>query len=364
MKQYAACSLRSRLAPAGLWPPGHRRSRALLPVLWLATGLTGCGARSQEMPESVVTAVDGEPTGAGAPAPSAAPAIAIDAAWSGDSARDVLDKTDAGGSAEMPGMEPIDSSRPTDAASDDADAADPEDAAAPADGARANDVGDTPPPGLKVCGVLPLGDSITSGNQTMFSYRYWLWSSLNARAAPVNFVGSLQENFLGSPEFPDPAFDRDHEGHWGWRTDEILRDLPSWVPLYRPDIVLLHLGTNDCWQGQTAASTIDELAAIIDTLRARNARVAVLLAQILPTGDPGLDACIDQLNAQIPALAQQKNTVDSPIIPVDQHTGFDNTTDTHDGIHPNEAGEKKMARRWEDALLPALSTLLETSACE
>ena len=41
---------------------------------------------------------------------------------------------------------------------------------------------------------------------------------------------------------------------------------------------------------------------------------------------------------------------------VDLWTGFDPQTDTYDGVHPNESGEKKMAAGWFEALktiLPA-----------
>ena len=35
---------------------------------------------------------------------------------------------------------------------------------------------------------------------------------------------------------------------------------------------------------------------------------------------------------------------------VDLYTDFDPAADTHDGVHPNESGEKKMADDWFEAL--------------
>jgi len=60
-------------------------------------------------------------------------------------------------------------------------------------------------------------------------------------------------------------FDQDHEGHWGWRTDEILNgrlaagSLTEWLDYYTPDVVLIHLGTNDVYQNQSTTSTVEEV---------------------------------------------------------------------------------------------------------
>jgi hypothetical protein len=55
-------------------------------------------------------------------------------------------------------------------------------------------------------------------------------------------------------------------------------------------------------------------------------------------------------------LAGQKTSTQSPVILVDQWTGFNANTDTIEGLHPNETGELKMANKWLGALraiLPA-----------
>ncbi|HEX5657649.1 MAG TPA: hypothetical protein VFX59_10665, partial [Polyangiales bacterium] len=59
--------------------------------------------------------------------------------------------------------------------------------------------------------------------------------------------------------------------------------------------------------------------------------------------------------AQVAALASSKSTARSPVVLVDQFTGFDPAADTSEGTHPNELGDKKMAKRWYDALVPLLS---------
>jgi len=237
----------------------------------------------------------------------------------------------------------------------DADAALPVDAGrAPADAASATprDAGVPSELARSAC-ILPLGDSITQSDASHVSYRYWLWDKLRGSGTGFDLVGSLRTNFGGSPAFPSDAFDRDHEGHWGFRVDEVRDRLREWLGAYPVGIALVHLGTNDLIQGQSIDGTIAELGAVIDLLRQKNPQIAILLAQVIPTTYDANDA-LTQLNARIPALAQSKTSARSPVLVVDQSSGFDRAADTFDGVHPNERGEKKMAERWYAALRPLL----------
>ena len=76
--------------------------------------------------------------------------------------------------------------------------------------------------------IMPLGDSITNGNSSgvvpdnsafYVSYRKPLWDRLKAAGYVVNddvFVGTL----ISGDAVAD--FDPDHDGHPGWRADEIV----------------------------------------------------------------------------------------------------------------------------------------------
>ncbi|MCC0175772.1 hypothetical protein I4641_02100 [Waterburya agarophytonicola K14] len=188
-----------------------------------------------------------------------------------------------------------------------------------------------------------LGDSITQGDKERNTYRRPLWQKLEeADFTTVDFVGSQTENSDGPN--PNPDFDLDHEGHSGFRTDEILLQLDDWVESAQPDVVLIHLGTNDILQVQSAESTVDELGQVIDTLRDENPNVTIFLAQIIPTINNNDELLA--LNEQIPVLAEEKDLEDSPIIVVDQFSGFSLADDTYDSIHPNSDGEDKIAEQW------------------
>lgn len=206
--------------------------------------------------------------------------------------------------------------------------------------------------------IACIGDSITQSNSVHKSYRYNLWKKLIDNGVAFDFVGSLSTNFEGSPVWPNylgKTFDPQHEGHWGWRADEVLSNLPTYLASYTPDIVLIHLGSNDLIQGQTISSTIAELTSIISTLRSANPKVIVLLAQVIPYSIHANSGNISQLNTEIALLAQTQNTANSNVVVVDQFTGFSVDQDTFDKVHPNGSGEEKMATRWATALLPYLN---------
>ncbi len=199
--------------------------------------------------------------------------------------------------------------------------------------------------------IVPLGNSITQGNisyQGANSYRRNLWHKLNNAGYNVDFVGSLDTDNKGRT-FPDASFDHDHEGHWGWRADEILADLADWLTGYTPDVALIHLGSNDAIQANTVASTLDEIEDIIGILRNDNARIVIFLARILPLENADWNEKVEGINAELVTLASNLDEAQSPIILVDQNSGWSITDHTYDGVHPNLAGEERMAQRWFNA---------------
>jgi lysophospholipase L1-like esterase len=64
------------------------------------------------------------------------------------------------------------------------------------------------------------------------------------------------------------------------------------------------------------------------------------------------------LNARLPALVADKSSTASPIVLVDQYTGFDPASMTYDGTHPTSIGDSRMAERWFETLSPMLDEFL------
>ncbi len=203
--------------------------------------------------------------------------------------------------------------------------------------------------------ILPLGDSITQGSSRAASYRYPLWTKLVDEGSEVDFLGSERTVYGGQdPKWPDhrgKTFDSDHEGHWGWTTDEILAEdaLPRWLEGYTPDIALVHLGTNDAAHGDSPKAIAERLEAIVRLLRSRNPRVGIVLAKLIPSTWDRRERNA-ALNGAVGDLESKLSTPESPVVVADQSAGFDPEVDTMDGIHPNGSGAEKMAARWLEGI--------------
>jgi hypothetical protein len=204
--------------------------------------------------------------------------------------------------------------------------------------------------------IMPLGDSITAGPGC---WRAILWDNLqSAGYTNIHFVGTQQGGGCQTA-----YYDINHEGHGGFSAAGIASQnlLPGWLSATNPDIVLMHLGTNDIFANPATSTILAAYSTLVSQMRANNPNMRILVAQIIPMNPSGCSYCaqdVINLNAAIPAWAASLTTAQSPVIPVDQWTGFDATTDTVDGIHPNDTGFQKMAARWFPPLTAQLNTLM------
>jgi acyl-CoA thioesterase-1 len=200
--------------------------------------------------------------------------------------------------------------------------------------------------------IMPLGDSITAGYSPRDSYRWPLWRLIQQGGFDVDFVGSVHPQFA-----PDNAFDDDHEGHWGFLTTQILGQLPGWLEANTPDVVLLHIGTNDVGSCRDPNETAKTTERIIDLIRDHNPDVIILLAKIIPIDFDGrcwrgesVHETVRQLNRRLEVIS-----VDKPnVVLVDLHSALDAKTHLRDAAHPNEQGFALMAQGWFQALKPIL----------
>jgi lysophospholipase L1-like esterase len=203
--------------------------------------------------------------------------------------------------------------------------------------------------------IMPLGDSITAGPGC---WRAMLWHQLQtAGYTNIDFVGGVSDGGGCNPGY---SYDWDHEGHGGYAATGIAdnNQLPPWLDAAKPDIVLVHLGTNDMWGHYISTQT--KLAAftkLVGQMRTNNPRIKIIVAQIIPMSAAACSTCpadVAEFDNAIPAWAAGLTTAQSPIVVVDQWTGFDAVADTVDGVHPNNGGFQKMANRWYPALAHVL----------
>jgi acyl-CoA thioesterase-1 len=218
--------------------------------------------------------------------------------------------------------------------------------------------------------ILPLGDSITQGgrkDRKEYSYRYPLFKMLADEGYEFDFIGSMKtgvDKAFKWPDYKKKKFDADHEGHYGWKTRHIRDNLFRWMKTYRsaPDIVLMHLGTNDMNADDHDVAIIEPMTEIIGMLRKRNPEVVILIGHLnFRTGAAA------EIRALVDKMAKRLSSATSPVVTVPMYRNWVESphkkeADTYDWTHPNQRGQKKMAQQWFKAMLPYLKSRKSKSA--
>jgi lysophospholipase L1-like esterase len=215
--------------------------------------------------------------------------------------------------------------------------------------------------------ILAVGDSITQGGKRgrdEFTYRYPLQRLLNDAGVGFDFVGTRKSGLHEDAVWPEVApglpFDLDHEGYYGRKTAYVSARVSEALPLLpaAPNVVLIHLGTNDQNSADPAAEVVAPLRNLIGALRAREPKVAVFLGHLNFNDSKGGNA----LRPLVEALADELSTADSPVVTVHHYRGWTEKprlpdSDTFDWAHPNPKGQEKMARAWFAAMEPTIARL-------
>lgn len=212
--------------------------------------------------------------------------------------------------------------------------------------------------------IMPLGDSITRGfgtgaQPTMpnfnYGYRWPLYNSLTGANYDFDFVGSRADG--GSSGLPDV----NHEGHGGFTADEIESGLNTWLGANPPDVILLHVGTNDLLQSQTPDNARGDVDLILNKINDFDPDITVLLAQIAGIGTGHyqnpftlpITHTVISYNNLLPPLAQTYVTNGEKVVLVNMFTALESPNypaNMFDNAHPNESGYNKMAPVWFNAL--------------
>ncbi len=226
----------------------------------------------------------------------------------------------------------------------------------PADGGGAS------PSTLK---IWCIGDSITQGgvrHREEYTYRLPLQRLLHQRGIAADFVGTQTGGLDSDATWPDVIdgvpFDPHHDGYYGWTTSDVVAEVRTRFDRLAavPDIVLIHLGTNDQRDGAFEMRVGAPLREFIAFLRKHNPRVALLLGHLNFKSSPAADA----IRAVVDTVVADLTMPGSPIITVPHYQGWNENpghpeTDTFDWVHPNLRGQEKMAKAWLTAIEPLLN---------
>lgn len=125
----------------------------------------------------------------------------------------------------------------------------------------------------------------------------------------------------------------------------------------KANVVLLHVGTNDCWyvKGENGTGANLRFGEFLDHIYEKLPDALVLASTLIRNSNEWANKCVLGVNAGFPdtvaaavAKGQQVRLVDMyPIVPADEMTP--------DGTHPTDVGYHLMARQFYDALVNATS---------
>ena len=229
--------------------------------------------------------------------------------------------------------------------------------------------------------IMPLGDSITWGygavDTAYVGYREALYNSLNAAGYNFTFVGSEETGLeLIYPSGPAPGdsnynfytYGRHHEGHGGWSaynypytcfslyhslTTRNGCGVGDFLISNHPDIILLHIGTNDIGQSDpqyydTPQSLSWQVHLILDKINTFDPNITVFLARIINRNDADSQKTrTTNFNLQLQQMADSLiNIYARKIVVVNMEAALTYPDDLSDWGHPNTTGYQKMANKW------------------
>lgn len=199
--------------------------------------------------------------------------------------------------------------------------------------------------------VMPLGDSITlgAGSEGGGGYRLRLWQRLVQQSKlNIDFVGSQQS---GPPELAD----KNHEGHGGWRIDQVRAVIDSILAKFTPDVVLLHIGTNDLGERYQLDSAPVRLRDLADRICADRPGINLVIATIIPIVDD--EPLVKEYDAKIPGVVAGLQESGCKAHYVDMNR-IVSVSELSDGAHPTSSGYAKMADAW----YPPIKTIYNRGA--
>jgi lysophospholipase L1-like esterase len=148
--------------------------------------------------------------------------------------------------------------------------------------------------------------------------------------------------------------DNDNEGWPGYVIDQVYAKANDSVPQWKPNVILVNAGTNDCSQDNDIVHAGDRMRAMVEHLFEMSPRATVLLSSLIVNKDSNVEANVLAVNVQYRALAADLKARGRRLVFVDMH-GPDGPLleDMADSTHPNDEGYLKMGALWYKGLVDA-----------
>lgn len=113
----------------------------------------------------------------------------------------------------------------------------------------------------------------------------------------------------------------------------------------RPNVVLLHLGTNDMIKNVKIANAPARMSTLIDKIYFSCPDAVILVAKVMHSRNETITNRIIRYNIGLETVIKNHQDVDKHILGIDMDYAI-GPSDFSDDTHPNDVGYEKMARKW------------------
>jgi lysophospholipase L1-like esterase len=207
-------------------------------------------------------------------------------------------------------------------------------------------------------GVPSCSWSLNPDNPKAIGYRAFLRDKIAAKGLEMTYVGSTSV-----------VEGLSHEGHSAWTITDLDYCVQNgdWLEKGEPNVILLHIGTNDA----NSARTPDEMAASLQTLLEHiyakvPATTEVIVAQIIPATKEALPLFVESstlmndiitpYNELIPGVVEKLQAQKKHVTLVNMTKAIhsDSELDALMGLHPNPEASERMADVWLAKILEVI----------
>ena len=199
-------------------------------------------------------------------------------------------------------------------------------------------------PYMQDIGILSLGDSITAGCHDSVdspAYRFRLQDYMFEAGIGFDMLGDERRSCSRSA-----PYDFEHEGHGGFRIEQITEVAAEAIPKFEPDVVFLLAGTNNHWSDPDYDAFVDRYSNLLDEIGDRPVFIGTVpkFGYDRPNTSYWTTEWVDGRNSvQFPNMNRAIRDVAASrdnVWVVDIFEEFDPAIHlVQDAVHPNSAGQ-------------------------